>query len=120
MEKMMLPFILYSQNAERRREMREEREDPAKQQFSNYSDKANDCFGRCDFEGFIHYSSLALKTGWYNSDLYYKRGIAFEQLNDFKHAKKEYEKAVKYGCDAAETALEKLKDHEKEWKERQQ
>lgn len=71
-------------------------------------------------EGFIHYSSLALKTGWYNSDLYYKRGIAFEQLNDFKHAKKEYEKAVKYGCDAAETALEKLKDHEKEWKERQQ
>ena len=62
--------------------------------------------------------SGALETGWYNSQLYYDRGVVYERLNNFKQAKKEYKKAKKNGYADAERALEACKQHEKEYKRR--
>jgi hypothetical protein len=119
MDEMLLPFVLYSQNAERIRELQEQREAAAKQRFSDYSDKAYECFNKSDYQGFIYYSSLALNTGWYNSEMYYDRGRAFEELHDYKQAKKQYKIALGYGYYPAQSALQLVKVHKKEWKQSQ-
>lgn len=68
---------------------------------------------------FLTYSNYALETGWYNSKLYFDRGVVYERLNDFKNAKKEYKKAKKRGYAYAASALDACKQHEKEYKRRQ-
>ena len=116
MQEMLLPYVLYSQNAERIRERQEQREAAAKQRFGDYSDKAYECFNKLDYQGFIYYSSLALNTGWYNSEMYYNRGRAFEELHDYKQAKRQYKIALGYGYYPAQSALKLVKAHKKEWK----
>lgn len=84
--------------------------------FNEFQDKAYSCLNKKDYYGFIYYSDHALKTGWYNSQLYYDRGRAFENLNDYKRAKKEYKKAKKKGYYPAIEALKRCKQKEKIWK----
>ena len=79
------------------------------QRFEEYQDKAYAALNRGDRGEFITYSNYALQTGWYNAKLYYDRGKAFQYLNDYKSAKKEYKKAKKKGYYQAESALQELK-----------
>lgn len=88
------------------------------QLFNQYQDEAYRRYNNQDLYGFLTYSNYALETGWYNSKLYYDRGVVFERLNNFKQAKKEYKKAKKKGYAYAERALEACKQHEKEYKRR--
>ena len=64
-----------------------------KQRFEQYQDEAYRRYNKQDWYGFLTYSNYALETGWYNSQLYYDRGVVYERLNNFKQAKKEYKKA---------------------------
>ena len=89
-----------------------------KQRFQQYQDEAYRRYNKQDCYGFLTYSNYALETGWYNSQLYYDRGVVYERLNNFKQAKKEYKKAKKNGYADAERALEACKQHEKEYKRR--
>lgn len=89
-----------------------------KQRFQQYQDEAYRRYNKQDWYGFLTNSNYALETGWYNSQLYYDRGVVYERLNNFKQAKKEYKKAKKNGYADAERALEACKQHEKEYKRR--
>lgn len=86
------------------------------EKFDEYQDKAYEQYNRGDYRGFIYYSDIALSTGWYNTQLYYDRGNAYEYLHDYKHAKKEYKKAKKKGYYPAVSALEQCKRNEKAWR----
>lgn len=81
--------------------------------------KAYECYSLGDWNGFLTYSKYALDCGWYNAKLYYDRGVVYEKLCDFKHAKKEYKKAKKKGYAYAEGALQSLKITERKYKHRQ-
>lgn len=89
------------------------------QLFEQYQEEAYRRYNNQDLYGFLTYSNYALETGWYNSKLYFDRGVVYERLNDFKNAKKEYKKAKKRGYAYAASALEACKQHEKEYKRRQ-
>lgn len=84
--------------------------------YDEYKSKAYDYWKNGDYNGFIHYSNIALSTGWYSASLYYDRGRAYEYLRDYKRAKKEYKKAKKKGSYLAISALEQCKQNEKNWK----
>ena len=92
------------------------REQEAKERFDQYQERAYGCYRRGDYKGFIYYSDYALKTGWYNSELYYDRGVAFEHLHEYGKAKKEYKRAIKKGFYPAVSAYEQCKIHQKAWK----
>lgn len=104
-------LVLHAQAEAARREYN-------KRQFENYQDEAYRRYNNGDLYGFLTYSNYALGTGWYNDKLYYDRGCVYEKLNDFKNAKKEFKKAKKSGYAYAENALQALKIHEKEYKQR--
>lgn len=56
---------------------------------------------------------MALSTGFYNADLYLKRGKAFIVMNDFSAAKREFRLARKHGHPQATTALKELRKQKK-------
>lgn len=87
------------------------------EKFEQYQDLAYEYYNKGDYNGFIYYSNMALETGWYNSKLFYDRGMAYERLIDYKKAKKEYKKAIKKGYYPANDALESCKRTEKIWKQ---
>lgn len=58
-----------------------------KQRFEQYQDEAYRRYNKQDWYGFLTYSNYVLETGWYNSQLYYDRGVVYERLNNFKQAK---------------------------------
>lgn len=89
-----------------------------KERFEHYQQIAYNYYNKKDWNGFLTYSQCALDCGWYNSRLYYDRGVAYEMQNDFKHAKKEYKKAKKKGYAYAESALQSMKLKEKDYKQR--
>ena len=91
------------------------RQEVMKQRFEEYQDKAYKCYNKGDFNGFIYYSDYALKTGWFNSKLYFDRGAAYERLHNYRKAKKEYKLALKKGYYPAQSALEQCKNHQKTW-----
>ncbi|MDY3968295.1 MAG: hypothetical protein SO028_07940 [Prevotella sp.] len=92
------------------------RQQERKERFDEYQDRAYNCYNRGDYNGFIYYSDYALKTGWYNSKLYYDRGAAYERLHEYGKAKKEYKRAIKKGYYPAQSAYEQCKIHQKAWK----
>lgn len=116
MDEMLLPFVIYSQNAERIQQIQEQRRKAAEQRFDEYKEKAYECYNHNNYSGFIYYSTVALETGWYTDRMYYDRGVAFEALHDYKQAKKEYKMAIKYGFYPATDAYNQVKEHKKEWK----
>lgn len=85
-------------------------------QYEEYKKEAYRRFDNKDWYGFLTYSNYALSTGFYNAKLYYDRGCAYETLQDYKNAKKEYKKAKKNGFAYAENALRALKTRVKEYK----
>ena len=89
-----------------------------KERFEHYQQIAYSYYNKKDWNGFLTYSKYALDCGWYNARLYYDRGMAYEMLNDFKNAKREYKKARKKGYAYAEDALQSLKQKEKKYKQR--
>nr|DAJ98352.1 MAG TPA: Glutamyl-tRNA reductase 1 [Crassvirales sp.] len=77
--------------------------------FQKYQDKADVCFKKGDYEGYIYYSDFALKCGYYTAKMYYNRGIAYEKLHNYSKAKKSFKKALKKGYYPAKEALTKFK-----------
>lgn len=116
-EEMLLPYLLYSQNAERIQQIQAQRRKAEEQRFDEYKEKAYECYNDNDYSGFIYYSAVALETGWYTDKMYYDRGVAFEELHDYKQAKKQYKIALGYGFYPALLALQHVKAHKKEWKQ---
>ena len=98
--------------------MKAEHDARMKQLYNEYKDAAYVRYDSKDWNGFLRYSQYALDTGWYNAELYYDRGVAYLQLNNFKKAKKEFKKAKKNGFIQAGAALESCKRLEKEYKQR--
>lgn len=68
-------LMLYAQAEARHQQKMEEL-------FDDYKDKAYNCYNKGDYYGFIYYSNYALKTGWYNNEMYYNRGFAYESLHE--------------------------------------
>lgn len=87
-----------------------------KRMADEYFDKAYEYYNKGDMQGFIYYSDIALSYGWYSSKCYYDWGVAYESLHDYKHAKKNYKKALKKGYYPAQQALGSCKAAEKRWK----
>ncbi len=79
------------------------------QRFRKYCDEAYEALNRGDKYGFITYTNYALSTDYYNAKMYYDRGKVFQELGDYKQAKKNFRKAKKYGYYQAEQALGELK-----------
>ena len=78
-------------------------------QFEENQDLAYEAINRGNWYGFIYYSNRALSTGYYNSKMYYYRGVCFEKMDRYKDAKKEYRKAKRKGYYGAKEALSNLK-----------
>jgi tetratricopeptide (TPR) repeat protein len=68
-----------------------------RQNFINYMNAAMQELNKGNYSGFITNSNYALATGYSNPQVYYYRGIAFENLGEKSNAKKSYKKAYKQG-----------------------
>ena len=87
-----------------------------REKFNEYKNLAYSNLEKKDYNAFLYYSQCALNCGYYTPSLYYDRGKAFEYFNEYKKAKKEYKKAIKYGHYPAVQALEECKVNEWRWK----
>ena len=76
--------------------------------FSIYANKAVEAYNNSQWVLAINCVNTALETTYYNADVYYIRGVAYEKLGYFRDAKRDYRKAKKYGNEYAESALESL------------
>ena len=81
--------------------------------YNYYLDLAEQAYARFDYSAFLNNSSMALSTGFYNADLYLKRGKVFIVMNDFLAAKREFRLARKHGHPQATTALKELRKQKK-------
>lgn len=61
----------------------------------------------------VNFVTSALNTGFWNADLYYLRGIAYEHLGLLKYAKRDFKKGKRKGSEYAANALERLKSTKK-------
>ena len=61
----------------------------------------------------VNFVTSALNTGFWNADLYYLRGIAYEHLGCLKYAKRDFKKGKRKGSEFAANALERLKSTKK-------
>lgn len=82
--------------------------------FNFYYDKARDACGQKNWSYTIYYADKALDTGYYNSDVFYLKGCAYEGLGNLRKAKSQYRKAKRKGSNLAKWALERLKKEAKE------
>ena len=84
-----------------------------KELFSIYANKAVEAYNNNQWVAAINCVNNALETTYYNADVYYIRGYAYEKLGYYRDAKRDYKKAKKYGnvyaADALETLKEKMK-----------
>ena len=80
-----------------------------KELFSIYANKAVEAYNNSQWVVAINCVNNALETTYYNADVYYIRGYAYEKLGYYRDAKKKKKKAKKYGNEYAEDALESLK-----------
>ena len=58
----------------------------------------------------IEYANNALNTHYESGLIYYLRGVAHESLENWRQAKKDFKKSIKYGCDPARAALNSLNE----------
>ena len=77
--------------------------------FKDYAELAYDAYRESQWNDVIYYVNNALNTTYYNADVYFIRGYAYEHLGNYKQAKKDYKKAKKYGNYKAVFALDNLK-----------
>jgi len=80
-----------------------------KELFSIYANKAVEAYNNSQWVVAINCVNSALETTYYNGDVYYIRGYAYEKLGYYRDAKRDYKKAKRYGSEYAASALESLK-----------
>ena len=85
----------------------------ALEKYNYYLNLANQAYDRSDYSAFLGYSSQALSTGFFNSELYFKRGLAFVSINNISAAKQEFKIAKKHGHPQADMALKQLRKRRK-------
>lgn len=103
---MLASLHAYAETYEARRREYEERKDL----FSNYYELALKSYNNNSWNYAIIYSDKAFSTGFYNGTLYYIRGYAYEKSGNYKQAKKDYKKGIKYDSEDAAIALQALKE----------
>ena len=89
-----------------------------KAQFEQYSYRATEAFNRKQWNYVIIYVNEAFGTEYYNGQLYYMRGYAFEMLGDERAAKKDYRRGKKNGSYQAALALDQLKEKQRQRRKR--
>lgn len=77
--------------------------------YERYSDMAFEAYDNNQWSNVIYYVDKALNTHYYCGTLYFIRGYAYEQLMNYRAAKRDYRKAKKYNSIEASQALEALK-----------
>lgn len=87
-----------------------------KAEFEQFCRQAETAFQEQQWQTVINRVNWALSTKYYNGDIFYMRGYAYESLGDLKAAKKDYKKGKKYGSYRAATALDALKNKRKQKK----
>ncbi len=81
-------------------------------QFESYSSTAYVCLKNNQITDFINYAQAALKTGYYNSLLYYNLGIAYYLTGKKFKGKRYLKKAKKEGYFLADHVLTSIKKKE--------
>jgi Flp pilus assembly protein TadD len=89
-----------------------------KANFERYSNLAVEAFNKKQWNYVILYVNNALETQYYNGEVFYLRGFAYEMLGDERQAKKDYRKGKKNGSYRAEIAMEQLKEKQKQRRKR--
>ena len=82
------------------------------QQFQYYANQAIDAYCENRWYDAIRNVNNALSTQYSDGVLYYIRGYAYEQLGNWKEAKKDYKTGKKYGDKYSIEALENLQKKE--------
>ena len=82
------------------------------QQFQYYANQAIDAYCENRWYDAIRNVNNALSTQYSDGVLYYIRGYAYEQLGNWKEAKKDYKTGKKYGDEYSIEALENLQKKE--------
>ena len=80
-----------------------------KQNYEMYVDMAFEAAKKDEWRNVLIYTESALDTGFWNAELYFMRGIAYERLGYLKEAQKEYKTAKRKGSIYAADALDLLK-----------
>lgn len=86
--------------------------------FEQFSDRAVEAFKRKQWSLVICYVNDAFETQYYNGELYYLRGYAFEMLGDERQAKKDYRKGKRNNSYQAALALVQLKEKQRQRRKR--
>lgn len=89
------------------------------EKFEKWQSAAVDAYNKGNYLTCLTYINYALDTNLHNGYIYYVRALAFEQLHDYKNAKKQYKNSKKLGYYQAEEALKGIKEREKAWKQSQ-
>ena len=86
--------------------------------FEQFSDRADEAFNKKQWNYVIYYVNEALETQYYNGELFFLRGCAYEMLGNERQAKKDYRKGKKNGSYRAALAMEQLKEKQKQRRKR--
>ena len=86
--------------------------------FEQFSDRAAEAFNKKQWSLVICYVNDAFETQYYNGELYYLRGYAFEMLGDERQAKKDYRKGKRNNSYQAALALVQLKEKQRQRRKR--
>ena len=86
--------------------------------FEQFSDRAAEAFKRKQWSLVICYVNDAFETQYYNGELYYLRGYAFEMLGDERQAKKDYRNGKRNNSYQAALALVQLKEKQRQRRKR--
>ena len=89
-----------------------------KANFEQYSNLADEAFNKKQWNYVIYYVNEALETQYYNGELFFLRGFAYEMLGNERQAKKDYRKGKKNGSYRAALAMEQLKEKQKQRRKR--
>ena len=89
-----------------------------KANFEQYSNLADEAFNKKQWSLVICYVNDAFETQYYNGELYYLRGYAFEMLGDERQAKKDYRKGKRNNSYQAALALDQLKEKQRQRRKR--
>jgi hypothetical protein len=89
-----------------------------KANFKRYSNLADEAFNKKQWNYVIYYVNEALETQYYNGELFFLRGFAYEMQGNERQAKKDYRKGKKNGSYRAVLAMEQLKEKQKQRRKR--
>jgi hypothetical protein len=87
-----------------------------KETYHTYVDMAFEAAKNDDWLYVVRYLDKAFETKFWNEDLYFLRGLAYEHLGNNKQAKRDYKEGKNKGSSLAAEALERLKAEEKRYK----